>query len=367
MSAAAPAPLPPLLADNPRLGRWVGFAEPGRVRVATGRVEIGQGVLTAMRQIAAEELDVALDRVALLSGDTELTPNEGYTAGSQSIQFGGVALRLACAEVRALFLARRRRCWAVRGRSLGRGRRRHPSRQPTGQDYWSLAAAVDLGRHASGRAMPKPARGYRVVGPQRPARRSRRQGVRRAGLCPRHGARRHAACTGRAPAAPRRDDPDRRRGRFAPRGQGADRDRPRRQFPRHIRSRRNRSSKPSRRSRQTMWCGTTSTRSTRFRKRRAGCCSSPRSTGLSAPRNHPPRHRRQAATRRPTPACTSPTLRWRRLAAWPCFATGGSGVDAFARGLPAARGARPHVKARSGDDLGQPRAGAGLLRPQRRR
>ena len=96
--------LPPLLTANPRLGRWVQFPAPGRVTVSTGRVEIGQGVLTAMLQIAAEELDVAPERILLQTGDTDLTPNEGYTAGSQSIQFGGVALRLACAEVRGLFL-----------------------------------------------------------------------------------------------------------------------------------------------------------------------------------------------------------------------------------------------------------------------
>ena len=96
--------LPPLLAANPRLDRWVGFPAPDQVRVSTGRVEIGQGVLTAMRQIAAEELDITPDMIRLETGDTDLTPNEGYTAGSQSIQFGGVALRLACAEVRALLL-----------------------------------------------------------------------------------------------------------------------------------------------------------------------------------------------------------------------------------------------------------------------
>ena len=45
--------LPPLLEQTPRLDQWVRFAGPGRVTVATGRVEIGQGVLTAMRQIAA--------------------------------------------------------------------------------------------------------------------------------------------------------------------------------------------------------------------------------------------------------------------------------------------------------------------------
>src|ERR1700726_1056224 len=96
--------LPPLLEQNPRLDQWVGFPSPGRVRVSTGRVEIGQGGLTAMLQLAADELDVAPERIELQTGDTELTPNEGYTAGSQSIQFGGVALRLACAEVRGLFL-----------------------------------------------------------------------------------------------------------------------------------------------------------------------------------------------------------------------------------------------------------------------
>ena len=101
---SASSAMPPLLAGNPRLDRWVGFTTAGRVTVSTGRVEIGQGVLTAMLQIAAEELEVAPDRILLQTGDTDLTPNEGYTAGSQSIQFGGVALRLACAEVRGLFL-----------------------------------------------------------------------------------------------------------------------------------------------------------------------------------------------------------------------------------------------------------------------
>jgi CO/xanthine dehydrogenase Mo-binding subunit len=165
IAAAQAAPLPPLLATNPRLGQWVGFDEPGKVRVATGRVEIGQGVLTAMRQIAAEELDVALDRVVLQSGDTELTPNEGYTAGSQSIQFGGVALRLACAEVRALFLEK---AAAVLGCSPAELAVEDGAviRQgaPTGHDYWSLAAAVDLGRNATGRALPKSPRDYRIVG-----------------------------------------------------------------------------------------------------------------------------------------------------------------------------------------------------------
>jgi nicotinate dehydrogenase subunit B len=173
MNTAAPTTpppgLPPLLADNPRLDQWVGFPEPGRVRVSTGRVEIGQGVLTAMHQIAAEELDVGAERIVLQTGDTDLTPNEGYTAGSQSIQFGGVALRLACAEVRALFLDHAaavsgysRADLAVRdGAIVHRG-------APIGHDYWSLAGAVDLARHASARAPIKQANEHRVVGHSAP-------------------------------------------------------------------------------------------------------------------------------------------------------------------------------------------------------
>jgi len=161
--------LPPLLAANPRLDQWVGFPEPGRVRVSTGRVEIGQGVLTAMLQIAAEELDVSPGHILLQTGDTDLTPNEGYTAGSQSMQFGGVALSLACAEVRGLFLDHAAAAFgyaradlAMRdGAILHRG-------AATGHDYWSLAPSVDLARHASGRAPIKPAGEHRVIGQSAP-------------------------------------------------------------------------------------------------------------------------------------------------------------------------------------------------------
>jgi nicotinate dehydrogenase subunit B len=155
----AEGPLPPLLENNPRLDQWVRFSAPGEVTVSTGRVEIGQGVLTAMLQIAADELDVAPERIVLQTGDTDLTPNEGYTAGSQSMQYGGVALRLACAEVRGLLLdAAAARTGAARadlsvqdGVILARG-------ASTGQDYWALAPAVDLARRATAGATPKAGR-----------------------------------------------------------------------------------------------------------------------------------------------------------------------------------------------------------------
>jgi nicotinate dehydrogenase subunit B len=165
---SAPPPVMQLLEQNPRLDQWVGFPAPGRVRVSTGRVEIGQGVLTAMLQIAADELNVAPERIDLLTGDTETTPNEGYTAGSQSIQFGGVALRLACAEVRELFLdraaaaagSRERAGLSVRDGAILAGG------EPTGLDYWSLASEVDLSRHATAGAAVKTA--YAVVGQNAP-------------------------------------------------------------------------------------------------------------------------------------------------------------------------------------------------------
>src|SRR5438132_6372902 len=169
MSASAAPQLPGMLRDNPRLDQWVQFETPGRVKVSTGRVEIGQGVLTAMLQIAAEELDVAPDRILLQTGDTDLTPNEGYTAGSQSIQFGGVALRQACAEVRALFLdhAAANFGYSRPDLSVRDGAIVHCG-EATGHDYWSLAGAVDLGRHATGLPATKSVRDYRVVGQNAP-------------------------------------------------------------------------------------------------------------------------------------------------------------------------------------------------------
>jgi nicotinate dehydrogenase subunit B len=161
--------LPPLLASNPRLDQWVGFPSSGRVAVSTGRVEIGQGVLTAMLQIAAEELEVAPERILLQTGDTDLTPNEGYTAGSQSIQFGGVALRMACAEVRALFLDQAAASFGFTRADLAvRDGAITQKGEPTGQDYWSLAPAVDLRRDATGRSPTKTVSDYGIVGRNAP-------------------------------------------------------------------------------------------------------------------------------------------------------------------------------------------------------
>jgi nicotinate dehydrogenase subunit B len=157
--------LPGPLNDNASLDRWVAFPSPGKVTINTGRVELGQGVLTAMMQIAADELDVAMARIIMCSGDTDLTPNEGYTAGSQSIQYGGVAMRQACADVRGLFLQAAAKiigCAAgelnVRDGSILR------NGASTGQDYWTLAAAVSLNVNATGSGVRKAVSDFTSIG-----------------------------------------------------------------------------------------------------------------------------------------------------------------------------------------------------------
>jgi CO/xanthine dehydrogenase Mo-binding subunit len=157
--------LPTSLVDNPRLYRWIHFNADRTVRIASGKVEIGQGVVTALSQIAADELDVPLERVRLLSGDTEHGPDEMYTTSSLSIMMSGSSIRLVCAEVRAKALDRaalRLNCspddlTVVDGQFLQNG-------QATGQDYWTVAGEIDFGQAPSGAAQPKPAASYKVVG-----------------------------------------------------------------------------------------------------------------------------------------------------------------------------------------------------------
>ena len=97
--------LPFSLAANPRLSSWIKFAGDGQVTVSPGKVEIGQGIVTALAQIAADELDVDIGRVRMVRATTAASPNEGVTSGSLSIQQSGRALRAACAEIRQIFLA----------------------------------------------------------------------------------------------------------------------------------------------------------------------------------------------------------------------------------------------------------------------
>jgi nicotinate dehydrogenase subunit B len=78
----------------------------GRVTVYAGKVDLGTGVETALMQIVADELDVTLGHVALMPGDTALTPDQGATNSSFAIEKGGMQLRHAAATLRAELLRR---------------------------------------------------------------------------------------------------------------------------------------------------------------------------------------------------------------------------------------------------------------------
>ena len=80
--------LPPTLNANRRLDRWVRINADGTVTVRSGKVEIGQGIVSAMAQIAAEELDVDYTRIRMLPVDTAQSPDEGSTSGSRSSSLG---------------------------------------------------------------------------------------------------------------------------------------------------------------------------------------------------------------------------------------------------------------------------------------
>lgn len=161
--------LPASVINNPRPDRWIRFEPARNVRLSVGKVEIGQGVLTALAQIAAEELDVGLDRIRVVSGDTDDAPDEGSTSSSLSIEVSGASVRLIAAEVRARVLdrlAQRLNCApadiAVVDGVFFRGE------VPTGHDYWNFAQEVDLARAADGTASRKPFARYRVVGQPAP-------------------------------------------------------------------------------------------------------------------------------------------------------------------------------------------------------
>lgn len=84
---------------------YLRIAPDGRVTVWSGKIEMGQGVVTSLAQTAAEELGVPLDAIDMVMGDTDLCPFDNGTYGSMSTRFFGPALRAAAAEARAVLVA----------------------------------------------------------------------------------------------------------------------------------------------------------------------------------------------------------------------------------------------------------------------
>lgn len=115
LSAAPPPPLqdslPGPLRQQPQINAWIEVLENGRVRVLTGKLELGQGIRTAIAQVAAEELDMDVNRVEVHLAETGRTPHEGYTAGSGSIENSAMSVRYAAAAARQKLLELAAKRW----------------------------------------------------------------------------------------------------------------------------------------------------------------------------------------------------------------------------------------------------------------
>lgn len=161
--------LPGNLEANRRLSQWLRFNADRTVTVLTGKVEIGQGIVTALAQIAAEELDVTLERVRMVGVDTLAAPNEGHTSASRSTDESGSAIQHACAQARALLV------------QAAAARLDIPADKLTVEDgvvsgydriravsYWDLPHEAILDTVASAGVKLKPAAGHRIVGTPAP-------------------------------------------------------------------------------------------------------------------------------------------------------------------------------------------------------
>jgi nicotinate dehydrogenase subunit B len=156
--------LPPSLAANPRLSAWLRVKRDGVIEIRPGKVELGQGVLTALAQVAAEELDVDVEHVRVRPATTGISPNEGYTAGSLSIQNSAAALRLACAQARWLYLGAAAAALDVPPEKLTVADGLFSAPDGRRISYWELADDALLDRDATGEQPPKPESAYRLVG-----------------------------------------------------------------------------------------------------------------------------------------------------------------------------------------------------------
>lgn len=160
--------LPGSLAMHPRLDAWIAVDSTGSIMLFPGKVELGQGILTALAQIAADELDIPVSRILLRPAHTGISPNEGVTSGSLSVRDCGMALRQASAEVRGLFVAEAARRLGLAAESLTIDAGVIRGAGNLSLTYAELAATVSLAQVATGNPRPKQAAQRRCVGQPEP-------------------------------------------------------------------------------------------------------------------------------------------------------------------------------------------------------
>jgi len=168
--AQSPSPLPGSLQKNRMLDGWLRINPNGTVTAFTGKVEIGQGIVTALAQIVGDELEVDLARIEMVSGDTSRTPDEGVTSGSRSIEESGSALRFACAEARGILLETAAAKLGAPASSLRVEDGVILAPGGARATYWELTTQAMLKREATAKAKPKPASQHRYIGKSVPRR-----------------------------------------------------------------------------------------------------------------------------------------------------------------------------------------------------
>ncbi|WP_272937621.1 xanthine dehydrogenase family protein molybdopterin-binding subunit [Mycolicibacterium canariasense] len=164
MTASDIRALPTSLRSNPRLGDWLRILPAGVVEVRSGKVELGQGVLTALAQVVAEELDIEVARVRMIGAQTGRSPDEGYTAASMSIQQSGAALRMVAAETRARYIAVAADRWGIAEEAVDIAGGAIVAADGRSTSYWELADDTLLDRKVTGTCEPKEPSSYTLVG-----------------------------------------------------------------------------------------------------------------------------------------------------------------------------------------------------------
>jgi len=153
------------LAANPGLDTWLRIDADGIVTLSPGKCELGQGIQTALAQIAAEELDVAFDRVRVAAVDTASSPDEAYTNGSRSVEVSGTAVRAAAAEVRAILVGLAADELAVDVKKVGvRNGVFTINEIDSPLSYGAVVKDRSLARNATGSAPLKSRDSYQIVG-----------------------------------------------------------------------------------------------------------------------------------------------------------------------------------------------------------
>ncbi len=144
------------LIRTPSLDAWVKIHSDGQVTIYTGKAELGQKIRTALAVIAAEELDVELERITVQTASTGVTPDERYTGGSNSMEESGTAIRQASAQARNILLEMAAEYLAETPKHLivddGEIRGRSNERRVT---YWSLMGDKQSDCDTTGDTSPK--------------------------------------------------------------------------------------------------------------------------------------------------------------------------------------------------------------------